>query len=101
MVIINTTFHVEKSVEQQFLSWINQIYKTKAIETGLFSNPVLAKVLADVDPNAEAYAFQMKAEALDKAQNWHDQDATALRQDMFNRWGEKVLFFTTYLDIVE
>ena len=42
----------------------------------------------------------MRCENLNDATRWHDVDATALRNEIKSRWGQRVLFFTTYMEIL-
>jgi hypothetical protein len=43
----------------------------------------------------------LKAPTLADAKRWHDGEAATLRQDMVSRWGQKALFFTTYLSLID
>ena len=72
-----------------------------AIDTGLFGSARLLRVLTDTDSEGVSFALQMDCESISEARRWHDETATLLRDDMFQRWGDKVLFFTTYLKDAE
>lgn len=100
MHILNTTFHADKTVRSEFLSWLRGVYIQAATSTGLFTNPVLTRVLGNDDPQGTSYALQLTAQSLREAARWHDETAALLRDDMKARFGEKVLFFTTYLEVL-
>lgn len=101
MYILNTTFHVDNRVRRDFLDWARKVYMPAAIDTGLFGSARLLRVLTDTDPEGVSFALQMDCESISEARRWHDETATLLRDDMFQRWGDKVLFFTTYLKDAE
>lgn len=97
MIIINTTFHVHTSVRIAFKKWLGEVYVKAAMSTGLFSNPRLVRILGGEDPQGTDWALQLETPQLTEAVRWHDETAMLLRDDMTARFGEKVLFFTTYL----
>lgn len=101
MIIINTTFHVHHSVEADFLQWLRSEYVVSATGDGGLVRPVLSRVMAETDPGSTGYALQMQAESMEEASGWYDGKASVLRVRMWDRWGERVLFFTTYLEVVD
>ena len=101
MYILNTTFHVDNRVCRDFLDWARKVYMPAAIDTGLFGSARLLRVLTDTDSEGVSFALQMDCESISEARRWHDETATLLRDDMSQRWGDKVLFFTTYLKDAE
>lgn len=101
MYILNTTFHVDNRVRRDFLDWARKVYMPAAIDTGLFGSARLLRVLTDTDSEGVSFALQMDCESISEARRWHDETATLLRDDMSQRWGDKVLFFTTYLKDAE
>ncbi len=101
MILLNTTFHVHNSVLNDFIDWVHDTYIKQAIDSQIFSSPILSRILADVDPEGTSFALQLKAENIETAQQWHDNDASKLKDDIFKKWGERILHFTTYMEIVE
>ncbi len=101
MVILNTTFHVHKSVRSEFLVWVRNVYIRAAIATGFLSDPLLTRVIGGEDPEGTSFALQLKSHSLREAARWHDETAVLLRDDMTSRFGERVLYFTTYLEVLD
>ena len=100
MILLNTTFLVHKSIEQPFIAWLNDTYIPTAEKSGIFTEPLLSRVLIETDPEATSYALQMRAHSHEDANNWHDQDATILKNSIFKLWGEKVLHFSTFMEFI-
>ena len=97
MIIINTTFVIERSLYDQFVQWVTQFYVSAAMKTGMFNTWRLAQVLSNDDPEVVSLACELTCESLSEGVRWHDTTASLLRDDMAARWGDKALFFTTYL----
>ncbi len=100
MILLNTTFISHNTHSTEVAEWLRDVYMPAAQSTGLFTMPLLTLVLTNVDPDATSYALQMRCENLNDATRWHDVDATALRNEIKSRWGQRVLFFTTYMEIL-
>ncbi len=100
-VILNTTFVVHTSVEQDFLNWVRTVYlpAVKASET--FAQPRVARVLTRIEPDTESIAIQMEAHDLAAAEKWHDETATLLKDDLCARWKNLAMHFTTYMEIID
>ena len=99
MTLLNTTFHVHSSIDQLFIEWIKQIYIPAAQNAGL-SNALFTRILADTDPEGKSYAIQLHAPTMEHATTWHDNEAAKLKDELALRWGERVLHFTTYMEIL-
>lgn len=98
MILINTTFHVHCAIARDFVTWLKEVYIPEATGHHLISAPVLCRVLGGDDPDGISYAMQLACPNLKEARQWHDNEGADLRARMLRRWGNKVLFFTTYLE---
>lgn len=100
MTLLNTTFHVHKSVDALFVKWVKEIYLPIAKESGLFTNPLFTRIMMQVDPEASSYAVQLQASSHSEAEEWHDSTAAKLKDALAREVGERVLHFTTYMEIL-
>lgn len=98
MIIFNTTFHVHESVVDSFKEWVRGVYFPHAVNIEGISNPVFARLLIEVQEGYASFAVQMMASTVDIAMEWHDGEASALRDELVKKYGDKVLFFTTYME---
>ncbi len=101
MILFNTTFHIHTSISDIFLEWVRSEYIPAAKAAGIFSNLAFLKILIKHDPDAESYAVQMLCEHKELAEEWHDSTAADLRGRMVRSYGERILFFTTYMEVLE
>ena len=101
MIILNTTFVVERAIYDAFVGWLKELYVPAALATGLFSSSRLAQILSNDEPGVISIACELQGESLSECVRWHDETALLLRNDMAARWGEKAMFFTTYLKKID
>ena len=56
--------------------------------------------MTQVDPEATSYAVQLQASSHSEAEKWHDTSAAKLKDALSREVGERVLHFTTYMEIL-
>lgn len=100
MALLNTTFHVHKSVDALFIKWVKEIYLPVAMDSGLFKNPLFTRIMTQVDHEATSYAVQLQASSHSDAEAWHDSTAAQLKDALAREVGERILHFTTYMEIM-
>lgn len=101
MILLNTSFHMHLSVEDSFLAWVRNDYTAALSAYPGMGAPTLARLLVQPDPETVSYCFQMTADDEQTAIAWHDSDiASALRDDLSRRFGERLVHFTTYMKIL-
>lgn len=102
MIAINTTFHIPCTIKRAFLDWLRTSYCPQAVGSGCVSDPVVFRILggSEESPDHMSVACQVKAPTLAAARNWHDGHGAVLRSEMHRIWGNSVLFFTTYLEVI-
>ena len=60
----------------------------------------MARVLTRIEPDTESIAVQLPADNQNDASRWHDETAALLRDDLHARWGERMMFFTTFMEVI-
>ncbi|MDE6556822.1 MAG: DUF4286 family protein [Duncaniella sp.] len=98
--ILNTTFHVLSSLEEEMLAWMKEKYVGRALEQGIFSNPQIARVMTQVEDNAESFAVQLATTDIVRGNEWLASDAFRLLEELRSKHGENVLFFSTWLEVI-
>lgn len=100
MTTINTTFHVEPSVDCEFRDWIKNHYIPYAIESTGLHSPLFMRIMTPME-GGTGYAVQLQAADNDKVASWLDITQPVKLKEMATKWGEKVMFFTTLMEGIE
>jgi precorrin-2 methylase len=101
MILLNTTFVLHTSIEAPFLQWVRNVYLPAAEQSGVFGVATVARVLTQIEPDTESIAVQLPCAEMEAAQHWHDDTADLLRDDLHARWGDRLMFFSTYMEVIE
>ena len=100
MIVINTTFHAQLTIAPDVKKWLAEVYIPGSLKHEHLSSARLARVLGGDDPDGISYAVQFECPTLAAAKHWHDHEGADLRAQMLRRWGQRTLFFTTYLQVL-
>jgi len=100
MIIYNVTSNVDPSIHDQWLIWIKE-HIPHVLSTGHFTEAKLTKVLVEEDLGGATYSVQYRAKSREALENYYQNDADKLRQEAFQKFGDKVLAFRTELEVID
>lgn len=95
-MIYNTTFVVDESVHAPWMQWLRNHYINEVVENTPLENPALFKVLSN-KVEGESYSLQFTAPSINEMKIWEKNYKEKMEQTIRDNFGEKVLFFSTYL----
>lgn len=102
MIIYNTTFHADKSIDKEFIEWIRREYIPKALAGGILAEPRLTRVFGhESDNGGQSYSLQFRAESLDGLSRWYESIGNSLVDSVAGKFGNAVAGFSTLLEEME
>ena len=101
MFVINTTFVIDRQIYDEFLIWLSEVYVNAAMKTNIFLSNRIAQVISNEDPHTVSIACEFTCQSLSEGVCWNDTTSQSIRHQMLSQWGDKALFFTTYLKTIE
>ena len=96
-MIVNTSFHIYRPILDDFLIWLRTVYAPSAREAGM-NDLRLSRIDFQPDPDTLSFAFSAAHDDGDEARRWHDTAGGELRAALSEKFGERVLYFTTYME---
>ena len=99
MIIYNVTINVDKSITEEWLTWIKE-HIPQVLATGKFKEAKLSKVLVD-DDEADTFSIQYRAHSREALDAYYTEDAERLRSDGLKRFADKSLAFRTELEVID
>lgn len=97
MIIVNTTFYVDETLEERFLSWIRRSYAPACPLTDLS----VARILINVEEGMSAFAVRMHAQDINEATAWTEGEAPLLLAPVTAEFGERLLHFITLMESID
>lgn len=102
MLVLNTTYHTDAGEEQLFLTWLTQYVLPEEEKLALLKRPRICRVLSQADGD-EGATLCLQFEAADSAvlHRWWQVQARKRDEEMRRIFGEKVVGFSTLMEVVE
>lgn len=101
MILYNETVNVDASIAAAWLPWLQEVYAPQMLATKCFTHYQLLKLLNLDDTEGPTYAVQYYASSEEDYQNYLQQHASRLHQQAAARWGDKMLFFHTAMEVIK
>ena len=100
MIIYNVTVNVDNSVQKEWLEWMQQIHIPEVLETGMFTENRILRLIGDEDSGGTTYAIQYTAPDMAHYIRYRDEFAPRLQKSAMDKFGDKFTAFRTLLETV-
>ena len=100
MIIYNVTTKVSPIIEGAWLSWTKQENIPDIMNTGMFHDYRICRLLDQDDSDGPTYVVQYFADTLENYESYLQEHAPALQQKSRDRFGDQFLSFRTVMQVV-
>ncbi len=101
MIIYSESFHVEHSIEDEWILWMKEVIIPEMYQTGKFSKAVFSKVISHPDESGNTYSLQYYVQDKSALNDFYKNHSRRISQLIQAKFGSKVLSFMTELDLLE
>jgi hypothetical protein len=98
MLLYNITVGIDKEVEDEWLHWMKHEHIPQVMDTNLFFDFKMYKVLHDQDEGSISYSIQYFAHNFDQVNLYFEKFAPALQEKLRLRFKDKHVAFMTLLE---
>ena len=100
MILYNVTVKINATLEKDWLQWMKEVHIPDVINTGLFSDHKLCKILFEEEDGGVTYAIQYFCADLDAFQKYQNEFAPALQKEHTDRYKDQYVAFRTLMEVV-
>ena len=100
MYIYNVTINVDKSIHNEWLTWM-QAHIPDVLNTGKFVSAKMTQVLVEEEMGGITYSVQYTAKTREDLDAYYKEDADKLRTDGMKKFADKMLAFRTELKVIK
>ncbi len=101
MVIYNVTIKVEHNSADAWVQWMHNEHIPDLMQTGLFTNALLFKLLDQDESDGLTYAAQYHCNSINEYNKYIDEYAMTMREKGMKAFGGKFVAFRTVMQRVE
>jgi len=99
MYIYNITINIEKSIEEDWLRWMQEKHIPEMLNTGKFFEAKMCQVLVEEDQGV-TYSIQYTTDSKETLEKYYQENAAQLRQEGLVLFKEKFVAFRTELKVI-
>lgn len=100
MIIYNVTIKIDKSIHDAWVAWMKEEHMPDLMQTGLFTEYKLCRLLEQDDSEGPTYAAQYFCTTVEKYNEYISNYAPALREKGMQKFGDKFIAFRTVMEVV-
>jgi hypothetical protein len=101
MIVYNTTFHIDNDILDDVLSYLITDFIPGVTAGGFLHQPYLRRILQTNEDAGESYAVQFHVKNIDTLNYWLEKEGNIIHQALIDRFGNKVVGFTTLLEEID
>lgn len=101
MIIYNITTKVHNSIAVEWLQWLKDVHVKDVMASDCFTEYKIVKLLEVDETDGPTFAVQFSAESKGLYNLYIEKFAGEMRQQSFDKWGDKFLSFRSIMQIVE
>ena len=100
MLLYNVTVSINKTIEADWVKWMQEVHIPHVLATGMFTGHQFYKVLSHDDPSTSSFCTMYFVLTLDNFSKYLNDFAPALRQETDQRYLGQYAAFRTLLEEV-
>ena len=101
MLLYNVTVGIDKEIEEEWIIWIKTYHIPSVMQTGLFVDSKMYKILHDQDDGSISYSIQYFAKSINNVTQYLQNFAPAIIEEHRKKFADKHVVFQTLLEEVE
>ena len=98
MIIYNVTVKIDKTLSEDWVSWMKSIHIPDVLATGIFTDYRLCRIFEDEEDGGETFATQYFCNNLSDFQRYQKEFAPALQQEHMERYRDRYVAFRTLME---
>lgn len=100
MILYNVTVKISHDSHADWLKWMQEIHIPEVMDTGLFENSRILKLLGYDDDEGLSYAIQYQCKDMATLEEYQEKHAKALQEKHTTRYKDKYVAFRTLMEVV-
>ncbi len=100
MIIYNVTIKAETGIATQWMQWMQEEHLNDMMNTGLFSDYRLCRLLEQDETEGVSYVVQYHCDSVENYQTYVKEHAPKMRQKGINKFGGRFVAFRTVMEVI-
>jgi hypothetical protein len=100
MIVYNITIKMVAEIEKEWVQWQINEHIPDVMATGMFTDYKFYRLLEEDQDGGITYVVQYFSSSFENYTRYINNSASILRQNSFEKWGNKFIAFRTVMQVV-
>lgn len=100
MILYNVTVKIDHSVHDEWLSWMQTKHIPDVINTGIFQDFRICRILDENEPDCDTYSIQYKCKTIEDYKKYQKEFAPKLQSEHTQKFKDKFVAYRTVMQVV-
>jgi len=101
MLVYNITLKIDPEIEKEWVKWQQEEHIPEVISTKLFSEYKFFHLLEQDETDGITYVVQYFTSSMENYNDYIEKFAPLLRKKSIKKWGDRVIYFRTIMELVQ
>jgi len=101
MIVYNITLKIDPEIEKEWVKWQREEHIPEVISTKLFSEYKFFHLLEQDETDGITYVVQYFTSSMENYNDYIEKFAPLLRKKSIEKWGDRVTYFRTIMELVQ
>ena len=101
MIVYNITLKIDPEIEKEWIKWQQEEHIPEVMSTKLFSEYNFFHLLEQDETDGITYVVQYFTSSMENYNDYIEKFAPLLRKKSIEKWGDRVTYFRTIMELVQ
>lgn len=101
MIVLNTTFHIDEELHDEFVKYMLQKFIPMSIKGGILTSPRLARIFGKEEDEGFSFAMEFQVADIEQLEKWNREESGNVYDPLMEKFKEKVIGFSTVMQTIE
>ncbi len=101
MIVFNTTFHIDKTLQKEFVEYMLQKFIPMSTKSGILTSARLARVFGSNEDEDLSYAMEFKVSDIERLERWRREESKEVYDPLIKKFKDKLIGFSTVMQTID
>lgn len=101
MIVLNTTFHLDESLQEEFVEYMLQKFIPMSTKSGILTSARLARVFGRDDDEGLSFAMEFQVADIEQLEKWNREESNKVYNPLMEKFKEKLIGFSTVMQTID
>ncbi|CEA15682.1 MAG TPA: DUF4286 family protein [Fermentimonas caenicola] len=101
MIVFNTTFHIDETLQDEFIEYILQEFIPMSTKSGILTSARFARIYGSNKDEGLSFAMEFQVETIELLEKWNKEESNYVYNLLMDKFKEKLVGFSTVLQTID